>query len=194
MTIDLQTLRTMSPERRAQLYENARRKRDEGGQAIIDLIDSSGLPLRSGGMTLNDPVYLAMEEIIWSHAARARLLEAVEEGLPALAGVEPMIRETLGERYHPHDQGTANAGAIVGEVMRHLGFTPVGMGKMPQGSVAKTAKLWGKVRRDRVGLYELLLQGSRERFTEVGGFARSQGGSCPSPSALPLTLSWYPWE
>ncbi|CAN7732869.1 hypothetical protein LJR010_006037 [Ensifer adhaerens] len=105
MKIDLVALQAMSPERRAQLYENARKKRNEGGQVIIDLIDSSGLPLRSGGMTLSDPVYVAMEEIIWSQAARTRLLEAVEHGLPALAGVEPLIREELGERYHPHDQG-----------------------------------------------------------------------------------------
>ncbi|MBB2784845.1 UNVERIFIED_ORG: hypothetical protein GGD43_000015 [Rhizobium esperanzae] len=146
MKIDLVALQAMSPERRAQLYENASKKREEGGQAIIDLIDSSGLPLRSGGMTLSDPVYVSMEEIIWSQAARTLLLAAVEQGLPALAGVEPSIREVLGERYHPHDQGTANAGAIVGEVMRHLGFVPVGVGTMPQGSVAKTAKLWARVR------------------------------------------------
>ncbi|KRD72085.1 hypothetical protein [Ensifer sp. Root278] len=142
MAIDLKTLQAMSPERRAQLYENAKRKRDDGGQAIMDLLDGSGLPLRSGGMTLNDPVYLAMEEIIWSPAGQIRLREAVEQGLPALAGVEPMIREALGERYHPHDLGTASAGAIVAEVMRHMGFTQSGTGKMPEGSVAKTAKLW----------------------------------------------------
>lgn len=141
MRIKLEALQAMSPEQRAQLYENAKRMRDDG-QAVMDLIDGSRLPLRSGGMTLSDPAYLAMEEIIRSPAGQRRLREAVEQGLPALAGVEPMIREALGERYHPHDLGTASAGAIVAEVMRHMGFTEFGTGKMPEGSVAKTAKRW----------------------------------------------------
>jgi hypothetical protein len=48
----------------------------------------------------------------------------------------------LGERYHPHDQGTMNAGYIVGELMRHLGYIQDGEGKIPEGSVAKTAMKW----------------------------------------------------
>jgi hypothetical protein len=63
-------------------------------------------------------------------------------GLPALAGVEPLIVEGLGKRYHSHDQGTANAGYLVALLMRHLGYVEAGHGNMSDGSIAKTAYKW----------------------------------------------------
>ena len=96
---------------------------------------------------MSDPVYLQMEEITWSKEGRAAALKATDEGLPALAGVEPLFIAALGDRYMPHDMGTMNAGYIVGELMRHLGYVGGRAGKMPEGSVAKTAMKWK--RRDR---------------------------------------------
>jgi hypothetical protein len=140
----LEDLQAMTPEQRAILYENARRRRSAGGQAIMDLIDASGLPLSSGGMRITDPTYIRMREIIWSN--RAGAIEATENGLPALAGVErPIVRE-LGNRYHPHDLGTANAGSLIAELMRHLGYIKDKEVKMPGGSVAKTAMKWKRRR------------------------------------------------
>lgn len=141
-TYTLEDLKLMSPERRSQLYHNAVERRAKGGQEIIDLIDSSGLPLRSGGMTLSDPVYLKMEEIIWGQEGRKAALAATEKGLPALCGVEPLLRKELGTRYGPHDMGTVSAGSIIGELMRHLGYTTGGEAKCPDGGVAKTAMKW----------------------------------------------------
>lgn len=147
MQITIEKLKAMTPERRATLYENARKLLDSGGQAVIDLINSSGLPLRSGGITFSDPVHIRMEEIIWSHEGKRLLIQATEAGLPALAGVEPLIVADLGDRYHPHDRGTVDAGSIVGEVMRHLGYELSGRKDMPEGSVAKTAATWRPRRR-----------------------------------------------
>jgi hypothetical protein len=141
-TYTLDDLKSMSPDDRAVLYQHAVKLRDKGGQAIIDLINESGLPLRSGGMRMSDPIYLTMEDIIWRKESQKAAIEATERGLPALAGVEQFIRAELGERYHPHDQGTMNAGYIVGELMRHLGYDDNGAGKMPDGCVAKTAMKW----------------------------------------------------
>lgn len=141
-TYTFEQLKLMTPENRRLLYENAKNRRSDGGQAIIDLINESGLPLRSGGMTLNDPIYLRMEEIIWSSAGRAAALEATAKGLPALVGVEPLLISDLGDRYSPHDMGTVSAGSIVGELMRHLGYVDAGQAKCPSGCVAKTAMKW----------------------------------------------------
>jgi hypothetical protein len=138
----LDDLKAMTPTERATLYENARRLRDKGGQAIIDLLDSSGLPLSSGGMRMSDPSYLEMEAIAWSPEGRKVLVEAADKGLPALAGIEHLFVKALGNRYHPHDGGTVNAGFIVAEVMRHLGYVEDGQGKMPSDCVAKTAMRW----------------------------------------------------
>jgi hypothetical protein len=138
--LTLQAIQAMTPEKLAILYENARKRRSAGGQAIMDLIDASGLPLSSGGMRITDPTYIRMREIIWSN--RADAIKAAENGLPALAGVERLIVRDLGNRYHPHDLGTANAGSLIGELMRHLGYVKDKEGKMPDGSVAKTAMKW----------------------------------------------------
>jgi hypothetical protein len=116
----LEDIKAMTPEKRAILYENARKRRAAGGQAIMDLIDSSGLPLSAGGMRITDPTYIRMREIIWSN--REAAIKATENGLAALAGIEPFIVDDLGNRYHPHDLGTATAGSIIAELMRHLGY------------------------------------------------------------------------
>jgi hypothetical protein len=76
-------------------------------------------------MRLSDPVYLKMEEIIWREDGRKAALMATDNGLPALCGVEPLLKKELGSRYSPHDMGTVSAGAIVGELMRHLERIPV---------------------------------------------------------------------
>lgn len=143
----LDDLKKMTAEDRATLYQNALKRRESGGQEIVDLINSSGLPLSDGGMRTDDPAYLKMEEIMWSSEGRTAAVKATDERLPALAGVEPMFVAALGERYHPHDGGTMNAGYIVGQLMRHLGYVEDGQGKMPDGSVAKTAMKW-KHRKD----------------------------------------------
>jgi hypothetical protein len=141
-TYTLDELKQMTPEQRANLYENARKHRDSGGQEIMKQLDDSGLSLSSGGMRMSDPAYIEMEEITWSTQGRKGIIEAVGKGLPALAGVEPLFVAALGDRYQPHDGGTVNAGYIVAGVMRHMGYTQDGEGKMPNGSVAKTAMKW----------------------------------------------------
>jgi hypothetical protein len=136
----LEDIKAMSPEQRAILYENARKRRAAGGQAIMDLIDSNGLPLSAGGLRITDPTYIRMREIIWLN--REGAVKATDDGLPALAGVERFIVAELGDRYHPHDLGTANAGSLIAELMRHLGYVKDKEVRMPDGSVAKTAMKW----------------------------------------------------
>lgn len=136
----LEELRSMAPDARAVLYQNAMKRLGNGGQAIVDMIDQNGLSLSSGDMLSSDPDYVRMDEIVWAHKSEA--LKAVEAGLPALAGVEPFIREDLGDRYRPQNGGTINAGYLTAGLMRHLGFVDDGPGQMPEGSVAKTAMKW----------------------------------------------------
>ncbi|MGO6791403.1 hypothetical protein [Rhizobium ruizarguesonis] len=142
MTMTIERLQKMTPEQRANLHENARKRIDKGGREIIELIEASGLPLSSGGMRLSDPVYIRMHQIIWSSEGKEAAIDATASRLPALAGVEPLIVADLGDRYHPHNDGTKSAGGIVGELMRFMGYKLTGHADMPEGSVAKTAALW----------------------------------------------------
>src|ERR1700722_12770138 len=124
-------LEAMTPEQRGVLYQNAVKHREKGGQEIIDLIDSSGLSLSSGHMRASDPAYMAIEKIVWSAQGRKAALDATSNGLPALAGVDPLIIAELGDQYGPHDGGTLNAGYIQAGLMRHLGYVEDGQGRMP---------------------------------------------------------------
>lgn len=136
-------IRAMTAQQRAILYENAKLRAGEGGQEIIDLVDASGLSLSDGDMLSSDPDYMEMERIVWSTEGREAATKAVEEGLPALAGVDPLIHAALGERYHRHNAGTINAGVITAALMRHLGYIEAGPGAFP-GGVAKTGMKWRK--------------------------------------------------
>jgi len=82
-----------------------------------------------------------MEEIIWSPQGRTAALQAVSAGLPALAGVDPLLKAELGERYHPHNAGTINAGVITAALMRHLGYVEDGS-KAFDDCVAKSGMKW----------------------------------------------------
>lgn len=124
------------------LYENAKKLRDKGGQVIIDMIDQNGLSMSSGDMLSSDPDYLEIDRIIWSKEGRAAAIAATDQGLPALAGIEPQICASLGKRYRPQNSGTVNAGYLTAGLMRHLGYIENGQGNMPDGSVAKTAMKW----------------------------------------------------
>ncbi|TAX30766.1 hypothetical protein [Rhizobium leguminosarum] len=73
-------LQKMTPEQRATLHDNARKRIDNGGREIIELFESSGLPLSSGGMRLSDPVYQRMEEIVWSSEGKRLLLQRPRPG------------------------------------------------------------------------------------------------------------------
>jgi hypothetical protein len=137
-------IRAMTPQKRAILYQNAKTRLAEGGQEIIDFIDSEGLSLSDGEMLSTDPDYAKIEEIVWSKEGRAAAVNAVEQGLPALAGIDPLVAAALGERYHPHNGGTINAGYITAALMRHLGYVENGSGPFPNG-VAQTGMRW-KVR------------------------------------------------
>ncbi|WP_156417905.1 hypothetical protein [Aureimonas sp. AU4] len=101
------------------------------------------LPTVLSGMAKDDPVYRELERIIRSPEGRKAMIAATTAGLPALAGVEPMIVASLGPLYGPHDQGTVSAGGIIGEVMRPMGYRKDrDSAPMPIGSVAQSAATW----------------------------------------------------
>jgi len=82
------------------------------------------------------------EEAINSPEGKEACLSATADGLPALAGVEPLIAAKLGAHYGAHDGLTVPAGYQVDTLMRQLGYKETGKGVMPEGSVAKTAAVW----------------------------------------------------
>jgi len=137
-------LEALSVHDRAALYRNACRMGDTpAGAALKALIETVGLPYSEGGMPASDdPLVLRMREVIFSPEGRSAALEATRAGLPAMAGVDPLLQAELGVDYGSHNWGTVIAGSIVGELMQSLGYRNVKQMALPAHCVAKTAAFW----------------------------------------------------
>jgi hypothetical protein len=94
-------------------------------------------------ITLDSPIYAKMDEIVSSPEGQAAAVAAAEAGLPAMAGIDPMLSAALGADYGKHNMSTATAGDLVARLMRSLGYKKV-PGKEPRmpNCVAKTGQLW----------------------------------------------------
>ncbi|MDX2142032.1 MAG: hypothetical protein SFV19_01645 [Rhodospirillaceae bacterium] len=137
---------SLEPLKRARLYANARGQGTTAGDELAQLIVDTGLPFSEGAaLSIHDPVYIKMHQIVFSPEGRQAAIAAVDEGLPPLAGVDPLINQALMHDYGKHNMGTANAGSIVAELMRHLGYKETGTSApLPPGCVAKTGMVWKK--------------------------------------------------
>jgi hypothetical protein len=140
----LDDLKVMSVHQRADLYRNAcRLGHTPDGAALKKLCEEAGLPFSEDGcLPMDDPITIKMSDIITSKEGRDAALAATKAGLPAMAGIDPMLQVALGSDYGPHNMGTATAGGLVGELMQSLGYKKSGQKPLPPNCVAKTAATW----------------------------------------------------
>lgn len=142
-TYTTEKLKAMTANDRLSLRNNALNKGTPEALAIVKQIDELKLPLGSGGVTEDHPLYQEMYEIINSPEARDAAVKAVEAGLPALAGVDPLLQKRMGKRYNNEQQMTVNAGYMTGTVMYSLGYHKDKEGvSLPKGCVAKSSTTW----------------------------------------------------
>jgi hypothetical protein len=95
-------------------------------------------------LTLDDPITLKMKQITHSPEGQAAAIAAANAGLPAMAGIDPMLSAALGADYGKHNLATATAGDFVANLMRSLGFKESGRRSLPSHCVARTAVFWVK--------------------------------------------------
>jgi hypothetical protein len=133
----------LSPGDRFKLLLRANEIKSPAAQHVIDTIEELGLPAYDAtALRHSDPIALKIYEIVTSKEGRAACIAANSNGVPALAGVEPMLVETLESDYSGSNRATVVAGIFVGDVMRSAGYKKSGERAMPLGSIAKTAALW----------------------------------------------------
>lgn len=137
-------LAAMSVHDRANLYRNASRlAHTPDGAALKKLLEEAGLPFSDDAcLTMDDPITIRMHEVINSPEGRAAAVAATKDGLPAMAGIDPMLQVALGVDYGAHNMGTATAGGLVGELMTSLGYKKASSKALPPHCVAKTAATW----------------------------------------------------
>lgn len=142
--IDLEKIAAMNVQQRRTLYNNARKTEGDDARLIERLIVENRLLVsNTGGLPHEDPVILKIEEVIQSPAGRAAAKKATDEGLPAMAGVDPLLRSGLGDDYGTYDT-TSWAGTFVAAEMEQMGYVQTQKKPLPTGSVAKTAAFFVK--------------------------------------------------
>ena len=143
--LTVEKLESMTAKEREQLWINARATSSPEADYLVTVIESLGLPYsEDGGMRFDSPIAQKMNDIITSPDGKRKCLQASEDGLPALAGVDGELNSTLGVDYRGGNRTTQMAGYLVGTLMISLGYKIAGKRKMPEGSVAKTAAFWVK--------------------------------------------------
>ena len=131
-------IQAMTPAQRRTLYDNAKKLKLPAAQALVDQILSAGLTTNRGGLTRDHPIIQRLEDVCRSDEARAAAKQASDSGLPALAGVDPILVRELGDDYGSFDT-TGWAGGFVAEEMESQGYRQTRKKQMPAGCVAKTA-------------------------------------------------------
>lgn len=150
MTWTLEKLRGLSPTDLRNLLDNARKRSGRpGADALVELIESSGLHYRDGySVRLDDVIGKRISKIVFSEEGRLASIGAHEAGLPPLAGVDPILLRELGDDYGPQNEATSQAGYLVANLMRQLGYDDAGQVALPPNCVAKTGKLFKKTKND----------------------------------------------
>ena len=89
-----------------------------------------------------DAIAKEIRRIVRSADGRSAAIEATQRALPALSGVDRLLREKLGDRYKNTDRGTNTAGAFVAEVMREFGYNAGTRRRCGGDSLAQSGIFW----------------------------------------------------
>ena len=92
------------------------------------------------GLRKTDATYIEIGHIVRSEAGRKSAIAAAQNLF--LCGVDPVLRQELGDRYRVIDGGTACAGAFVAELMLELGYVAGTRKRCGDDCLARSAILW----------------------------------------------------
>jgi hypothetical protein len=136
-------LRERSQNERHAVWKRAKALHSAEGNHLARAIELLGLPYAEPEpLTADDPLTMRMREIMASPGARAAALEATLDGLPALAGIDALMHETLGEAYRLNPAAPPTVEALTAQLMKSLGYTPAGRKRLPPRHVARSGVFW----------------------------------------------------
>jgi hypothetical protein len=97
------------------------------------------------GLRKGDATYIEIERVVRSAEGRKAAIDAAQNMVPALCGVDRVLREKLGDHYNKIDGGTICAGALVAELMRELGYVAGTRKRCGDDCLARSAILWIRI-------------------------------------------------
>ena len=138
-----QSLSERSQNERHAVWKRARALHSAEGNHLARAIEKLGLPYAEPEPLADDDALLAkMREVVASPAARSAAIEATLDGLPALAGVDTLLHDALGQDYRLIAAAVPTAQSLVAALMTSLGYVEAGHKPLPKRCVARTGVFW----------------------------------------------------
>jgi len=137
------SLAARTPAERHAIWKRAKMLRTADGNQLAREIERLGLPYEEPDqLAEDDPMRAIMAEIIGSADGRSACIEATIDGLPAIAGVDPLLHDAFGRDYRHNDEAVATAQALVARVMEQAGYVPAGSKALPSRYIARAGVFW----------------------------------------------------
>jgi len=139
----LETLRHRSQTERNAIWRRARALHSAEGNHLARAIERLGLPFdEPEPLSVDDPLGSRIHDLLATPAARSAAIEATLDGLPAMAGVDVLLHDELGEDYRLNEAAVATVQRLVDTLMISLGWTPAGRKDLPRRCVARSGVFW----------------------------------------------------
>ena len=136
-------LRERSQSERYAVWKRARSLHSAEGNHLARAIELLGLPYAEPEpLAETEPLLTRMREVFASPAARSAAIEATLDGLPAMAGVDTLLHDELGEEYRLNAAAVPTAEALVDALMTGLGYAAAGRKDLPKRCVARSGVFW----------------------------------------------------
>jgi hypothetical protein len=136
-------LRERSQSERHAVWKRARALHSAEGNHLARAIELLGLPYAEPEpLAEADPLLERMKVVFASPAARSAAIEATLDGLPALAGIDTLLHEELGQEYRRNPAAVPTAQTLTAELMSGLGYVEAGRKELPQRCIARAGVFW----------------------------------------------------
>ncbi len=136
-------LRERSQTERHAVWKRARSLHSAEGNHLARAIEMLGLPYAEPQpLDEADPMLERIRAVFATPAARSAAIEATLDGLPAMAGIDTLLHDQLGEDYRRNPAAVPTAQALVAELMSGLGYVEAGRKDLPKRCVARSGVYW----------------------------------------------------
>jgi len=136
-------LRARTQNERYAVWKRAKALHSAEGNHLARAIELLGLPYAEPEpLTDDDPMMIRMREIMAEPRARAAAVEATLDGLPAMAGIDVLMHEEIGEDYRRNEAAVPAAQKLTHELMTRLSYVEAGNQDLPARCVARTGVFW----------------------------------------------------
>jgi hypothetical protein len=136
-------LRARTQNERYAVWKRAKALHSAEGNHLARAIELLGLPYAEPEPLAEDDALMArMRQLMAEPRARAAALEATLDGLPAIAGIDVLMHEEIGEAYRRNEAAVPTAQALTAELMARLGYVEAGKKELPARCVARSGVFW----------------------------------------------------